>query len=99
MQLARLFPSSVRLDIIALASRSTEHCARHRARYRHSISTLSDRPRTSAAMASGNPGTAAAPLKKRSVVSSFIIKYPEPGQEGAPRVALFRRSDKVSTYQ
>ena len=36
-------------------------------------------------------------LKKRAVVSSFIFKYPEDG--GKPLVALFRRSDKVSTYK
>ncbi|KAL2017425.1 hypothetical protein VTK56DRAFT_2081 [Thermocarpiscus australiensis] len=34
-------------------------------------------------------------FKKRSVVSSFILKP----DDGGPRVALFRRSDKVSTYQ
>ncbi|KAK3333003.1 hypothetical protein B0T19DRAFT_473763 [Cercophora scortea] len=37
------------------------------------------------------------PLKKRAVVSSFIFKYDENGNN--PQVALFRRSDKVSTYQ
>ncbi|KAK1772013.1 nagb/rpia/CoA transferase-like protein [Phialemonium atrogriseum] len=35
------------------------------------------------------------PLTKRSVVSSFIFKY----DNGKPLVALFRRSDKVNTYQ
>ncbi|OIW25361.1 nagb/rpia/CoA transferase-like protein [Coniochaeta ligniaria NRRL 30616] len=35
------------------------------------------------------------PLKHRSVVSSFIFKF----EDGKPMVALFRRSDKVSTYQ
>ncbi|KAK4236791.1 hypothetical protein C8A03DRAFT_45248 [Achaetomium macrosporum] len=34
--------------------------------------------------------------KKRSVVSSFIMKADD---DQRPRVALFRRSDKVSTYQ
>lgn len=33
--------------------------------------------------------------KRRSIVSSFIMK----SDNGTPRVALFRRSDKVSTYQ
>lgn len=33
--------------------------------------------------------------KQRSVVSSFIMKY----KDGKPRVALFQRSDKVSTYR
>ena len=35
------------------------------------------------------------PLKHHSVVSSFIIKF----DSGKPSVALFRRSDKVNTYQ
>jgi hypothetical protein len=34
-------------------------------------------------------------LKHRSVVSSFIFKF----DNGKPLVALFRRSDKVNTYQ
>lgn len=34
-------------------------------------------------------------LKHRSVVSSFIFKF----DDGKPSVALFRRSDKVNTYQ
>lgn len=38
------------------------------------------------------------PLKKRAVVSSFIFEFPEDGK-GKPVVALFRRSDKVNTYQ
>jgi len=42
---------------------------------------------------------ASTPLKRRSVVSSFIIKYPEEGESGKPLVALFKRSGKVSTYQ
>jgi hypothetical protein len=33
--------------------------------------------------------------QKRSVVSSFIVKL----DDGNPRVALFQRSDKVSTYR
>ncbi|KAK4168372.1 Methylthioribose-1-phosphate isomerase [Cladorrhinum sp. PSN259] len=36
--------------------------------------------------------------KKRSVVSSFIFKFDDSGQN-QPKVALFKRSDKVSTYQ
>ncbi|EON97214.1 putative translation initiation factor eif-2b subunit family protein [Phaeoacremonium minimum UCRPA7] len=39
------------------------------------------------------------PLKKRSVVSSFIYKYVDENGERKPKVALFRRSDKVNTYQ
>ncbi len=38
---------------------------------------------------------AAKPLKHHSVVSSFIYKF----EDGKPLVALFRRSDKVNTYQ
>jgi hypothetical protein len=34
--------------------------------------------------------------KKRSVVSSFILKYDESRH---PLIALFKRSDKVSTYR
>ncbi|KAL2793999.1 hypothetical protein BJX66DRAFT_215873 [Aspergillus keveii] len=40
----------------------------------------------------------AKPLEKRAVVSSFIFHSPN-GLSGKPQVALFRRSDKVSTYQ
>ncbi|KAK4173063.1 Methylthioribose-1-phosphate isomerase [Triangularia setosa] len=36
--------------------------------------------------------------KRRSVVSSFIFKFIATGDE-KPKVALFKRSDKVSTYQ
>ncbi len=43
--------------------------------------------------------TPASSLLRRSVVSSFIIKYPEKVQPGKPMVALFKRSDKVSTYR
>lgn len=39
------------------------------------------------------------PIKKRQVVSSFILKVPEPGDKGIPLIALFKRSDKVSTYR
>jgi hypothetical protein len=34
-------------------------------------------------------------LKHRAIVSSFIFKF----DDNSPRVALFRRSDKVRTYQ
>ncbi len=60
--------------------------------FRHLISSLAGR----ATMASTDQS---APLKQRSVVSSFIIKYPNQGEEGKPLVALFKRSGKVSTYQ
>ncbi|OAA60494.1 DUF21 and cbs domain containing protein [Niveomyces insectorum RCEF 264] len=48
-------------------------------------------------MATSSAGSSNAVLKKRAVVSSFILKYPEEG--GKPEVALFKRSDKVNTYQ
>ncbi|KAK0742606.1 hypothetical protein B0T18DRAFT_305751, partial [Schizothecium vesticola] len=37
-------------------------------------------------------------LQKRSVVSSFIFKF-DGTPDGQPKVALFRRSEKVSTYR
>ncbi|OTA52771.1 translation initiation factor eIF-2B subunit family protein [Hypoxylon sp. EC38] len=37
-------------------------------------------------------------LKKRSIAGSFLFKLPN-GDETQAQVALFRRSDKVSTYQ
>ena len=59
------------------------------------LKTRRDQPRrTFAAMATEKP-----PLKKRSVVSSFIYKYVDENGERKPKVALFRRSDKVNTYQ
>ncbi|KAI8167863.1 Translation initiation factor eIF-2B subunit alpha [Colletotrichum sp. SAR 10_65] len=36
------------------------------------------------------------PMTRRTVVSSFIFKFPP---DGGPQVALFRRSNKVRTYQ
>lgn len=39
------------------------------------------------------------PLKKRDVVSSFIFKNVKEHGQRKPRVALFRRSNKVNTYQ
>ncbi|KAA8643993.1 hypothetical protein EYZ11_006586 [Aspergillus tanneri] len=42
--------------------------------------------------------TAQPNLEKRDVVSSFIFHFP-PGKPSNPVVALFRRSDKVNTYQ
>lgn len=39
-------------------------------------------------------------IKKRAVVSSFIFQFPDTGESKAKaRVALFKRSDKVNTYQ
>ncbi|KAI5459369.1 hypothetical protein BGZ63DRAFT_426648 [Mariannaea sp. PMI_226] len=38
-------------------------------------------------------------LEHRTVVSSFIFKFPEDDLTKKPQVALFRRSDKVNTYQ
>ncbi|KAJ0424935.1 hypothetical protein BJY00DRAFT_275607 [Aspergillus carlsbadensis] len=40
----------------------------------------------------------AQPLEKRAIVSSFIFHFPN-GPSEKPQVALFRRSDKVSTYR
>jgi len=37
-------------------------------------------------------------LKKRSVVSSFIFKF-DGTPDGQPKVALFRRSEEVTTYK
>ncbi|KAL4891800.1 hypothetical protein BDV59DRAFT_58995 [Aspergillus ambiguus] len=37
-------------------------------------------------------------LEKRAVVSSFIFRFPR-GKSAKPDVALFKRSDKVRTYQ
>ncbi|KAJ2895965.1 hypothetical protein MKZ38_006012 [Zalerion maritima] len=39
------------------------------------------------------------PIKKRQVVSSFILKDPFPGVNEKPMIALFLRSEKVSTYR
>lgn len=50
-------------------------------------------------MASTAAAADAPPLKKRSVVSSFIIKYPPEGRAGKPMVALFKRGGQVSTYR
>jgi hypothetical protein len=45
---------------------------------------------------SRRPSAAGKGLKHRNVVSNFIFKM---GDDGAPpQVALFKRSDKVSTY-
>ncbi|KAF4986217.1 hypothetical protein FDECE_16065 [Fusarium decemcellulare] len=38
-------------------------------------------------------------LKHRAVASSFIFKFPDDDTSQKPQVALFRRSDKVSTYR
>lgn len=41
------------------------------------------------------------PLKERSVVSCFIFQYAESenAERAKPKVALFQRSNKVTTYQ
>jgi len=44
---------------------------------------------------SATASSAGDPWKKRSVVSSFIMKL----DDAEPKVALFQRSDKVSTYR
>ncbi|KOS21754.1 Translation initiation factor eIF-2B subunit alpha [Escovopsis weberi] len=38
-------------------------------------------------------------LEKRSVTSSLIFKFPDDDESQRPQLALFRRSDKVRTYQ
>lgn len=53
------------------------------------------RPARSLSLTSKMASKSGKPLKHHSVVSSFIIKY----EDGKPSVALFRRSDKVNTYQ
>ncbi|KAI0835004.1 nagb/rpia/CoA transferase-like protein [Hypoxylon sp. FL0890] len=49
-------------------------------------------------MASNNVTSGKGGLKKRSIAGSFLFKIPN-GDETQAQVALFRRSDKVSTYQ
>ncbi|KAK0617693.1 hypothetical protein B0T14DRAFT_525702 [Immersiella caudata] len=49
-------------------------------------------------MSTHQTSTPTSTLKIRSVVSNFIFKF-EGTPTGKPQVALFRRSDKVSTYQ
>lgn len=39
------------------------------------------------------------PLQKRSVVSSFLYKFVDENGERKAKVALFKRSGKVRTYQ
>ncbi|KAH6880503.1 hypothetical protein B0T10DRAFT_565725 [Thelonectria olida] len=39
------------------------------------------------------------PLKRRAVAGSFIFKFPDDDLTKTPKVALFRRSGKVRTYQ
>lgn len=50
------------------------------------------------AMASAGEGGKPA-LQKRSVVSSFLYKFVEDNGERKAKVALFKRSGKVRTYQ
>ncbi|KAI1407703.1 nagb/rpia/CoA transferase-like protein [Hypoxylon sp. FL1857] len=49
-------------------------------------------------MASNNATNEKGGLKKRSIAGSFLFKIPN-GDETQAQVALFRRSDKVSTYR
>ncbi|KAL1859781.1 hypothetical protein Daus18300_009371 [Diaporthe australafricana] len=49
-------------------------------------------------MASAGEGAKPA-LQKRSVVSSFLYKFVDENGERKPKVALFKRSDQVRTYQ
>lgn len=41
----------------------------------------------------------AAALIKREVAASFILKFPDGDERKTPWVALFKRSDRVRTYQ
>lgn len=50
------------------------------------------------AMASASEGGKTA-LQKRSVVSSFLYKFVDENGERKAKVALFKRSGKVRTYQ
>jgi hypothetical protein len=38
-------------------------------------------------------------LKKRAVAGSFIFKFPNNDVTKTPKIALFRRSGEVRTYQ
>lgn len=38
-------------------------------------------------------------LKRRAVAGSFILKFPDGRMDQKPKVALFRRSGEVRTYQ
>jgi hypothetical protein len=38
-------------------------------------------------------------LKHRAVAGTFLFKFPNDDLSQHPKVALFRRSDKVRTYQ
>ena len=60
-------------------------------------STIMDKPPALSEGVAADPHSQ--PVKKRQVVSSFILKDPEPGTDEKPMIALFRRSDKVSTYR
>ena len=55
----------------------------------HSVISLQLKRMSATASSAGDP------WKKRSVVSSFIMKL----DDAEPKVALFQRSDKVSTYR
>lgn len=39
------------------------------------------------------------PLEKRAVVSSFLYKFVQENGQTKPKVALFKRSGQVRTYQ
>jgi len=56
------------------------------------------RHRVNVKMSAAAISTSTPAVKKRSVVSSFIFKF-DGTPDGKPQVALFRRSDKVSTYR
>jgi hypothetical protein len=47
-----------------------------------------------------SPSSTMSQLKKRSVAVSFIFQFPKDDTTNTrPKVALFKRSDKVRTYQ
>jgi hypothetical protein len=58
------------------------------------------RPRLLRTMAAASTNSAnSGEWKKRSVVSSFLLRGGWRGDQAKPEIALFERSDKVSTYR
>lgn len=47
----------------------------------------------------GDKDTGKSPLEKRSVVSSFLYKFVDENGQVKPKVALFKRSGQVRSYQ
>lgn len=87
----RLYPSTLRHLTITLHVTSPAH-QEHTAAYQKQHVAAAFRRSQSRKMAIAvNMG---GEWIKRSVVSTFILNH----EEGNPRVALFQRGDKVSTY-